>query len=339
MKRLAAGLVLAAAALACVRAPAAAPAVSDAAIRQPTAEGAALPPVLSAFGFFTDGVAQAPSPGVTPYRLNVPLWSDGAEKLRFLYLPAGTKAAGRGDGLLDLPVGAALVKTFAFGNGAQRRLIETRVLLHRAEGWIAASYKWDDDQREARLAAGGARVALTTPAGEAISYRIPNRNQCKECHALGAALSPIGPKGRNLDAGWLAAQAKAGRLDAAPKVVHPMPLWENRAKLAPAVAARAYLEANCAFCHQEGGAASNSGLWLGWDEADPVRLGIGKRPVAAGNASGGFLFDVAAGDPDHSIMVHRMASTEPGVAMPEIGRSSVDREGLAVIRGWISTLR
>ena len=92
----------------------------------------AYPATLAEYGFFADVSAQKPAARVTPYRLNTPLWSDGAEKLRFVYLPPGAKAKANGEGLLDLPVGAALIKTFAFGT----RKMETRVLLHRAEGCI-----------------------------------------------------------------------------------------------------------------------------------------------------------------------------------------------------------
>jgi cytochrome c551/c552 len=305
-----------------------APAVNDAAILSPDAP-TVLPTDLSTFGFFRDGAGLTPAEGVTPYRLNTPLWSDGAEKLRFLYLPKGVTARAQGEGLLDLPVGAALVKSFAFAEAGQnerrgQRLIETRVLLHRAGGWVAASYQWDAAQTSARLVPAGARVLITTPAGEAISYKIPNRNQCKECHALDNVMTPIGPKARNLSAAWLDAQHRAGKLAAVPAVAHRLPLWE---------------EANCAYCHNARGAASNSGLWLGWDEADPVRLGLRKPPVAAGRGSGSLAYDVAPGNPEGSILVHRMASTEPGVAMPEIGRSSVDKDGLEVIRAWIKSLR
>ena len=313
-------------------------AVNDAAILSPDAP-TTLPPDLSTFGFFRDGAALTPAEGVAAYRLNTPLWSDGAEKLRFLYLPKGTTARAQGEGLLDLPVGAALVKSFAFPAAGKRRLVETRVLLHRANGWVAASYQWDAAQTSARLVPAGARVPITTPAGEAISYKIPNRNQCKECHALDNVMTPIGPKPRNLSAAWLDAQHRAGRLDAVPAVAHRLPLWEERATVTPALAARAYLEANCAYCHNAKGAASNSGLWLGWDEVNPVRLGLRKPPVAAGRGAGTLAFDVAPGNPEGSIMLHRMASTEPGVAMPEIGRSSVDKDGLAVIRAWIASLR
>ncbi|MET0181169.1 MAG: SO2930 family diheme c-type cytochrome [Novosphingobium sp.] len=307
--------------------------VNDAAV-----VGAAFPATLAEFGFFGDAPAQRPAAGVVSYRLNTPLWSDGADKLRFLYLPAGAQARGEGEGLLDLPVGAALIKTFAFGEGAGRRLIETRVLLHRAEGWVALPYLWNEAQSEARLALAGARVPVTTPAGEAISYAVPNKNQCKECHGLAGAVAPIGPKARNLAPAWLAAEHAARRLDRVPAVARRLPLWEARATATAAAAGRAYLDVNCAHCHNPRGSASNAGLDLRWEQADPVQLGVGKRPVAAGRGAGELAFDIAPGDPDRSIAVHRMGSLEPGVAMPELGKATVDREGLAAVRAWIAAM-
>ncbi|MFM5885322.1 MAG: SO2930 family diheme c-type cytochrome [Novosphingobium sp.] len=297
--------------------------------------GEVFAPKLSDYRFFADAPAQRPAAGVTPYRIQTPLWSDGAEKLRFVYVPPGQKARAQGDGLLDLPVGSALVKTFKM-NG---RLIETRVLLHRAEGWVGLPYLWNAEQTEARLVLAGARLTLTGPGGQAIDYAVPNKNQCKECHASGGAVTPIGPKARNLAAEWLTAFRKAGRLDKVPAVSRRVPLWEDRAKVPVADAARGWLDANCAHCHKPDGAASNSGLYLGWDVTDRAALGINKRPVAAGRGSGTFAFDVVPGDPDHSILAYRLASLEGGVAMPELGRASVDPAGLAIVRAWITMMR
>lgn len=293
------------------------------------------PQTLAEFGFFTDIAGTKPAPGVIPYRLNTPLWSDGAEKARFLYLPPGAKAKASGEGLLDFPVGAALIKSFSF-NG---KLIETRVLLHREGGWLAIPYVWNAEQTEARIALAGTRVQLTTPAGQAISYAVPNKNQCKECHKLGDQIVPIGPKAYNLSTQWLTGQVKVGKLDAVPKVSRRIPLWESRAKAPVADAARGYLDANCAHCHNAQGSASNSGLYLGWLVSDPLQLGVMKRPVAAGRGSGTFEFDVVPGDPDHSILLYRMASLEGGVSMPELGRSSRDPAGEAIVRGWIAGMR
>lgn len=299
-------------------------AVSDAAVLD------GMPATLAEYGFFADAVAQAPAAGVTPYRLNTPLYSDGADKLRFVYVPQGQRLAADGEGLLRFPVGTALIKTFAFGEGAQRRLIETRVLLHRSEGWVALPYRWNDEQTAAELALAGGRTQVVTPEGETISYRIPNKNQCKECHGLEGAVVPIGPKARNLDAGWL--RAVVGTV---PEGADTMPLWEARAAAPAEAAARAYLDVNCAHCHRPGATASNSGLDLRWEQHDPQTFGVFKRPVAAGRGSGGLEFGIVPGEPQVSILVHRMDSTEPGVAMPELGKSTVDREGLGVVASWI----
>jgi len=297
-----------------------------------------MPRLLSDFGFFADPAAQKPSPGVTPYRLNTPLFSDGAEKLRFAYVPQGEMAKASGEGLLDFPVGSALIKTFAFGEGEDRRLIETRVLLHRADGWIALPYRWNDEQTEARLAIAGARLPVTTPDGKDISYRIPNKNQCKECHGLEGAVIPIGPKARNLSVDWLVQMVDAGHLDRMPEGADRLPLWEARKEASAQAAARAYLDANCAHCHRPGATASNSGLDLRWEQDDPHSYGILKRPVAAGRGAGGFEFSIVPGKPDESILPYRMASLEPGVAMPELGKATVDHDGVAVVRRWIAEM-
>ncbi|MHA6334275.1 SO2930 family diheme c-type cytochrome, partial [Qipengyuania sp. CAU 1752] len=119
----------------------------------------AMPRTLSEYGFFVGETRlHRTAVRVIPYRLNTPLYSDGAEKLRFLAFPPGARLTVDGEGLLQFPIGTALIKTFAYGEGAQRRLIETRVLLHRAEGWLALPYKWNEAQTEARLAVAGVRL-------------------------------------------------------------------------------------------------------------------------------------------------------------------------------------
>ncbi|MXO95113.1 hypothetical protein GRI34_01615 [Erythrobacter aquimaris] len=320
--------VLAFASAVAVEARLVAPQVSDAAI-----QGEGLPRTLEEFGFFIHADAQIPTLGVTPYRLNTPLYSDGAEKLRFIYLPQGTQMQADGEGLIDFPVGTALIKTFAFGEGDARRLIETRVLLHRSDGWLALPYVWNEEQSEARLAIAGARVPVTTPAGGEISYRVPNKNQCKECHGLDDAVVPIGPKARNLSQEWLS--ANLGEL---PEGADTLPVWENRSQSSTAAVARAFLDVNCAHCHRPGATASNSGLDLRWEQEDTHAIGIMKRPVAAGRGAGGLLFDVVPGKPQKSILLHRMLSNEPGVAMPELGKATIDREGADAVRRWIEEM-
>ena len=310
------------------------PLVNDTAIT-----GAAFPKALSEFGFFQDGRAQDPAARVHAYALNTPLWSDGAEKLRFIYLPEGTRLTADGEGLLQFPVGAAIIKTFAFGEGAERRLIETRVLLHRAEGWVALPYRWNAEQTDATLALAGGRIDLTTPAGEAISYAIPNKNQCKTCHSKDGEVIPIGPKARNLSIDWLGDMSARGVLAGDISGGNRLPDWRTHATGPAEPLARAYLDVNCAHCHQPGGGASNSGLDLRWEQQDAHAIGIAKRPVAAGRGAGGHDFSVVPGQPDKSILLYRMDSAEPGIAMPELGKSSVDKQGVAVVRRWIAEMK
>jgi uncharacterized repeat protein (TIGR03806 family) len=306
--------------------------VNDAAVLE------GMPRALSEYGFFADLAGQGPAPRVSAYELNTPLYSDGAEKLRFVYVPEGATLEPGGDGLLRFPVGSAIVKTFAFGEGEARRMIETRVLLHRADGWVALPYVWNEEQTDARLALAGARMPVMTPGGEAISYRVPNKNQCKTCHSMDGVVIPIGPKARNLSSAWLSQMERAGMLAAMPSTHDTLPDWSARGGVATADLARAYLDVNCAHCHQPGGAASNSGLDLRWEQDAPLALGIGKPPVAAGRGAGGLKVGIAPGDPDASIIAYRMGSTEPGVAMPELGKASVDHDGLAIVRRWIADM-
>ncbi len=302
----------------------------------------AYPATLSAYGFFTDLKTRTPAARVTPYALNTPLFSDYASKQRYVYVPAGQSAPYDATAALDLPVGSALIKTFGYGEGAAFRPIETRLLLRRASGWVALPYVWNADLSDAVLKRAGTRipVSFTDPSGQSrsISYAVPNQNQCKDCHALSGAITPIGPTVRNLnDGAQLARLVKAGVLASAPADAPRLARWDDRS--APLNdRARAYLEVNCAHCHNPAGAASNSGLFLENARGDPVALGIGKRPVAAGRGSGGFDFAIDAGQPERSIMIHRLTSTEPGVAMPELGRATAHAEGIALLSQWIAEM-
>lgn len=283
--------------------------------------GDALPPKLSDFRFFSG------DPRVTPYSLNTPLFSDYTDKDRFAFVPDGQQATYRADGVVEFPVGSALIKTFR--SGATK--LETRVLLHRAGGWVALPYVWNAEQTEAVLKRAGMRIE-TRIADRAISYAVPNVNQCKECHQHGDALVPIGPKARNIVVDRSAVTFAA--LPAGQRLAR----WDDAA--APIEArARAYLDVNCGHCHNPAGSASNSGLNLVAEETNSVARGIGKRPVAAGRGSGGHDFAIDPGHPERSILIHRLKSTEPGVAMPELGRATVHAEGAKLLEQWIASLR
>ncbi len=325
--------------------------VSDAAIM------AARPPEnLSAYHFFRDARARDPNARVTPYDLNTPLYSDGALKFRYAYVPEGAQAHYRDDGVFDFPVGTVLIKTFAFAADMRRpaenvRLVETRLLIRRAEGWIALPYVWNEAQTEARYSPIGADIPLsfTDRNGQAaeLDWSVPNRNQCKGCHDRAGDFTPIGPSARNLNRtlgyasgaeNQLAHWAAAGILDRAPADAPRVPNAYDSADGTLEQRARAYLDVNCAHCHNPDGPAHTSGLDLRWTQSEPAHWGVYKRPIAAGRGSGDMNFAIEPGHPERSILVHRMESTDPGVMMPETGRSLVDDRAIALMRDWISRM-
>lgn len=264
-------------------------------------------------------------------------------------------AAGAADGHVLRAVGAA-TQTGADGLDVSHvRLVETRILARRAAGWVALPYVWNDDQTDADLMRTGKviRMALDAADGtsEPIVYAVPNVNQCASCHTTDNAsrqISPIGPKARHLNrmfaytdgaenqiAHWqrLGLLTGAPRPDAAPRNA------DYRDGTAPLVArARAYLDINCSHCHSATGLARTTGLHLDANVTDIRHLGTCKPPVAAGPGTGNHLVDIVPGKPDDSILVFRLGATQPGLRMPEVGRSVVHQEGLDLIRQWIASL-
>lgn len=311
--------------------------------------GDTLPQRLSDFRFFAGHGAQRPNARVMGYTLNTPLFSDYAEKQRFLFVPVGTKAAYRDNDVFDLPIGSAIIKSFGYPAdfrvaGAPVTLIETRVLLRRASGWIALPYVWNTDGSDAILKRSGTRVPISfvNAKGETLSfsYAVPNSNQCKGCHDNGGVLTPIGPKARNLNDGTqLQAMVKAKMLDHFPKDAPHVPVWNSPGSGSLNDRARAYLDVNCGHCHNRAGPANTSGLWLDWHQPQDTNLGLGKRPTAAGRGSGNLDFAIAPGHPERSYLPYRMQSLDPGIAMPELGRQTVHTEGVALISDWIKTLK
>jgi uncharacterized repeat protein (TIGR03806 family) len=318
------------------------------------------PTKLSAYELFEgDPKAQRPAVGVIPYDLNSPLFTDYAEKFRFVKLPKGASAVYSADDVFSFPVGTIIAKTFAYPVDARdpsmgRRLIETRVLLHQTEGWVGLPYLWNDAQTEATLELAGSLVDVAwihhDGRNRTNNYIIPNANQCKGCHKIGDVMQPIGPSARQLNrdfdyAGgsvsqirhWEEIGALKGHVTQGESL--RLAVWDDPKTGSVDDRARAWLEINCAHCHRPDGPAKNSGLDLRSRQQNPVAFGVFKAPVAAGQGSGGRAYDIVPGKPDDSILAFRIASTHPGIMMPELGKRLVHEEGVALIRHWISEMK
>mgnify|MGYP005842987265 CR=1 FL=1 len=323
---------------------------------EPPATPDPTPKKLSEYGFFVGELKTlTPRADVLPYDLNSALFTDYAHKARFVYVPEGKSAVFDPDETFDFPVGSVLIKNFFYYKDERnaslgREIIETRLLVRRDTGWRSLTYRWNAEQTEASLLRtgelrsvswvdknGGTRSAL---------YAIPNENECYGCHSLDYKTMPIGPRARHLNRSYDYADGRANQLAK----------WTERGLLTGAPGdstlmlrlaaytdttrrleerARAYLEINCAHCHNRRGPANNSGLYLNYDETYPTAYGVCKPPVAAGRGSGGLKYSIVPGKPEESIMVHRMKIDDPGAQMPELGRDKAHLEGVALIEEWI----
>lgn len=314
---------------------------------------------LSEYGFFEGELAeQMPAEGVMPYSLNTPLFSDYALKLRFVKIPEGKAAHYREKEVLDFPVGTVLIKTFYYPEDMRkpekgRRLLETRLLMHEEDGWHALPYVWNEDQTDATLEVTGGTKEVkwkhTDGKKRQLQYSIPNINQCKGCHVKKQVIQPIGPTARQLNGDFTYAEGKANQLQhwAAENKLSGLPevsllprlaVWNDPASGSLSQRTRAYLDINCAHCHNAQAPANTSGLLLDFYQQDTTALGILKTPIAAGRGSGSLQYDIMPGHPKKSILWYRMASTDPGEMMPELGRKLVHEEGLALIEEWIMSL-
>jgi uncharacterized repeat protein (TIGR03806 family) len=314
---------------------------------------------LSQYRLFEGNPAeQVPAEGVIPYDLNSALFSDYAEKFRFVKLPPDTHAAYREADTFEFPIGTVIAKTFAYPRDARdpskgRRLIETRILKREPDGWIGLPYVWDAAQTEATLDVAGDTVDVNWIHADGRprtnNYIIPNVNQCKGCHKSGEVMTPIGPKARHLNRDFayregtenqLAHWSRLGALDGAPAPDRAprLAVWDDPRGGTLDDRARAWLEINCAHCHNPDGPARSTGLDLTAAQHNPAAFGVKKPPVAAGIGSGGRVYDIVPGRPDESILVYRIASTHPGVMMPELGKRLVHEEGVALVREWIAAM-
>ena len=312
--------------------------------------------LLSDYNFFKEIETQIPNENVIPYHLASPLFSDYTYKFRFVSMPNGEFAKYNYNEVFNFPVGTKIIKTFAYPVDDRDlslgfQLLETRLLIKDQNGWYPLSYIWKENQDDAELKYIGKTINakwIDRNGVEQVNrYRVPNINQCGSCHNLNKVIMPIGPKGRNLDVDFFYQHGMENQIDYWDKInilenipsdrKNPTAIWnlesetiENRA--------RAYLDINCAHCHREGGSAGNSGFYLSHEETNNTSLGIMKKPVAAGRGSGGLKYVIKPGISEESILLYRMASTDPGVMMPELSRNMEHKEAIPLIKEWIDSI-
>jgi uncharacterized repeat protein (TIGR03806 family) len=310
------------------------------------------PALLSQTGMFTNLATLAPAPGLVPYDVNMPLWSSGLSKKRWVMIPNDGVPNSPAEQITysenhawQFPLGTVFVKHFARpDNNAP---LETRLLVHGKDGWGGVTYKWRPGENEADLAEDGLLENLTLD-GQTFEYLYPSRNQCWQCHQAGTgpvlgfrtrqlnrdATYPNGITANQIEsfsaAGFIPRNLTAADLA---NVITSADI--NNPNVADEKFVRSYLDSNCSHCHQPDGSAraffdarlitplTNQSLICG-----PLIDGLNLPAPAV----------MKPGSLENSVLFHRVSSTIPSVAMPPLARGPVDHDAVSRIANWLLSM-
>lgn len=291
-----------------------------------------------------------------PFVPQYPLWTDGAEKARWVFIPEGARIDISNVDIWKFPVGTKFWKEFAW----EGRKVETRLIWKTSEvDWVFATYVWNEDQSEAFLAPpDGVPGAIEVASNK--RHSIPSLQDCSSCHQSSQATvlgfnalqlsddrDPLAPNKEPMVPGALTLRSllESDRLVPARTELASKPP-RIRADSPTARAAMGYLSGNCGGCHNDTGPLARLGLNLlhkvGSDNGDtePALLSTlnarGRFVIPGMPADSSAL--LVAGAPDHSAILHRMKSRRPSAQMPPLGTVIVDDQAVELIQNWIAGL-
>jgi uncharacterized repeat protein (TIGR03806 family) len=319
--------------------------VPPANFRQPAA-------TLSATGCVDANDPKKPAASLIPYDVNSALWSDGADKQRFLALPDGavihvkdcqrepaTCASTDDDGHWQLPVGTVLMKSFLFAG----KFVETRLFVRFADRWTGYSYGWDDAQTDATIVGtDGDTKTLPNASGQTQTWSFPSRGGCLECHndaaggSLGLETMQLDRKLRypsGVEANQIATLEHIGAFDA--PVPRSTPLVDPRLPDPSDLDARArsYLHANCSMCHRPAGPFNGLDLRVNVPLSEMRICNAAPQKGDQGVPGAKLLVPQM---PDKSIVYLRMQAADKAAGrMPTLASSVLDDQGLALMSEWI----
>ena len=307
-----------------------------------------LPRLLSETGLYLPGTRR-----VDPHNLGFvpqyPLWSDGARKQRWIRLPEQQAIDAKHPDAFEFPVGTKFWKEFSFG-----RAVETRFMERLPDGsWRFASYVWDNDGREARLAPETG-VRAVAPVAGGVVHDVPSLGDCKACHegrhnpVLGFTALQLSP----------ARDALAPHREDVPEASLNLHEFVARGALVnlpaqlletpPAItggsarenALRGYLYANCSSCHNGQGPLAELGLDFDVSVLPGAQNSL--RASALGKISRfqppgrAHALRIDPSDPLASVVLFRMQSRNPTYQMPPLGTRVVDAEGVQLLTRFLT---
>ena len=320
-----------------------------------------LPPFprkLSDTGLFTSVKDHRVAPGVIPYSINAPFWSDGAQKERFFAIPGELGIDFTEDRAWAFDDGTVTVKSFTLemeaGNPASGKRIETRIVVKQDDHWVGYTYAWDDEQTDAELVeAGGLDRTYTVkdarvPEGSRQQvWHYPSRTECMFCHSRAAGfVLGLSTHQMNRDHDY------AGTVDNQIRTLDHIGLFKQPLEKAPSEyaafpdpldekadlgdRAKTYLHVNCAMCHV-GSGGGNSNIQLAYKTPLEEAKLIGDAPIhdTMGIADAQL---VAPGAPERSLLYKRV--TVRGInQMPPTSTNRVDEQGAKLLFDWIRALK
>ena len=315
-----------------------------------------LPTLLSQTGAFTNLTTLAPNPGLVPYTVNSPLWSDGATKLRWMALATNTAITFAPSSEWVFPNGTVFVKHFDLPindtNPVVTTRLETRLLVLGTNGLVyGASYKWRSDYSDADIVPTltNENITITTATGVRTQlWSYPGRQDCLTCHTIPSG-GVLGVKTRQLNGNF--GYASTGLTDnqlrawnhvglfnttlseaAIPGYSKMVAVTDTNATLE--LRARSYFDANCAHCHRPGGAVT-ANFDARFDTLLENQGIVGGSVQNTLGITGAYV--VAPGDTNKSILFQRDSSLAT-IKMPPLAKNVVDAQAMSVIKDWIMSL-
>lgn len=312
----------------------------------------AAPSRLSETGLYERGDVTVIDARNRPFSPQYPLWSDGAAKSRWVFVPLGAAIDTSDPSSWQFPVGTKFWKEFRF----KGRRVETRFLWRASgNGWIFATYVWNQEGTEAVLAPeGGVPGAVELEGGR--SHDIPGATDCRACHGdanpgplgfnalqLSTDRDPNAIHGEGLTPGMttVATLNRDGLLSPArPELVAEPPRIRTGDPQTRAVLG--YFAGNCGSCHNRSGEIAYDGPSLKHSDiadGDAVAAALLARPTAwqvPGQPPGSSLM-LNRSHPEASAMLVRMKSRRPSSQMPPLGTVLRDEEAIAAVARWIDS--
>ena len=316
-----------------------------------------LPQHLGDTGLYVAGSLDKVRPDVLPFSPQYPLWSDGAAKRRWIWLPPGTSIDASAPDAWQFPPGTKLWKEFAHGH-----VLETRHIERGVDGqWRFGSYVWTADGKDAVLATAAGVRDLPAPNAPGARYTIPSEDDCRACHEgapvpvlgfstlqLSPDRDPLAPHAEGLPGADLKSLAARGLLRNLPAALLAQP--PRIAASSPAErAALGYLHGNCGNCHNDEGPLAVLEMTL----AQRVSVAPAQEDTHANQVLSSIIgvqsqfrprgapqnaARIVPGHREASVIALRMGSRDPLQQMPPLGTSAVDAEAVALLSRWIESL-